>query len=77
MTKTMSSPDAREMAARQLLEAIERLRLDMVRVELWALAMHEFAQPVRDYDPAKTNVWVPFEQASTLQSSKASEPADH
>jgi hypothetical protein len=68
----MSSPTARDMAARQLMEAIDRLRLDMARVELWALAMNEFSQPICDYDPANTNVWVPLEQAAPLKPSKAS-----
>jgi hypothetical protein len=61
--------DAREMVARHLLEAIERVRRDVEKVEFWADAVTGFAQPVPDYEPGQVNVWVPREQASALKDS--------
>jgi hypothetical protein len=62
--------DAREMVARHLLEAIERVRRDVEKVEFWADAVSGFAQPVPDYEPGQVNVWVPREQASALKDSR-------
>jgi hypothetical protein len=61
--------DAREMVARHLIEAIERVRQDVEKVEFWADAITGFAQPVPDYEPGQVNVWVPREQASKLKDS--------
>jgi hypothetical protein len=61
--------DAREMVARHLIEAIERVRQDVEKVEFWADAITGFAQPVPDYEPGQVNVWVPREQASKLKNS--------
>ena len=36
---------------RHLQEAIERLRLDLMKVELWAAALDGFQRPVPTYEP--------------------------
>ena len=43
---------ARDKIAHQLHEAIDRLRTDLVRVEMWANALDVFAHPIPEYDPA-------------------------
>jgi hypothetical protein len=48
-----------------LIEAIEQVRLDMAKVELWAYAVSGFSQPVPAYEPGAT-MWVPPEQAKKL-----------
>lgn len=40
---------------RRLQEAIEGLRKDCLRVEIWASALSGFAQPVPKYDPSKND----------------------
>ena len=52
--------------ARHLIEAIEQVRLDMAKVELWAYAVSGFSRPVPGYDPGKTTEWLPREQATKL-----------
>ncbi len=59
--------DAREAVSRHLIEAIERVRLDVEKVEFWADAVTGFSQPVPDYDPGQGNVWLPPEQATSLK----------
>ena len=59
-------PDARAEMRRHLIEAIEQVRLDMAKVELWAYAVSGFARPVPRYDPTKIDVWLPSEQAKKL-----------
>ena len=36
---------------KRLLEAIDRLRQDALRVEMWAIALNTFSQPIPNYDP--------------------------
>ena len=62
---------SKEAIARHLLDAIEQVREDVARVEFWATAMSGFAEPIPDYDPRETNVWIPFEQASRLRGGKS------
>jgi hypothetical protein len=57
-----------DAVTRHLLEAIERVRDDMSKVEFWAGAVAGFAQPVPEYTPDEASVWLPTEQASTLRS---------
>jgi hypothetical protein len=42
--------DARHMIEEKLREAIDTLRTDATRVELWAAALSGFARPIPDYD---------------------------
>ena len=59
---------ANDAVARHLLEAIERVRDDVEKVEFWAGAVAGFARPVPQYTPDEASVWLPTEQASTLRS---------
>jgi hypothetical protein len=43
--------EAKERIERQLQEAIDRLRADLVRVEIWACALNDFSRPIPDYQP--------------------------
>jgi hypothetical protein len=38
--------------ARNLQEAIDQVRLDLVRVEIWAAALEGFRRPVPTYEPS-------------------------
>jgi hypothetical protein len=58
-------PDARDAMTSHLIEAIEQVRLDMAKVELWAYAVSGFSRPVPAYEPGST-MWVPPEQAKKL-----------
>ena len=58
--------DARQAVTQHLLDAIEQVRKDMLKVELWASALNGFTRPVPDYDPVGTRVWLPSEQARDL-----------
>ena len=57
-----------DAVTRHLLEAIERVRDDVAKVEFWAGAVAGFAQPVPVYEPDNASVWLPTEQASALRS---------
>ena len=59
--------DAKEAIVGNLLDAIDLVRSDVTKVELWAFALTGFSRPVPDYDPGKMTVWLPSEQASKLQ----------
>jgi hypothetical protein len=61
---------ATDALARHLLDAIERVREDMEKVEFWADAMTGFSEPVPDYEAEDGKVWLPPEQATTIASSK-------
>ena len=47
----MPAAEPKERIERQLQEAIDRLRADLVRVEIWASALHGFSRPIPDYQP--------------------------
>ena len=47
----MPTVKAKERIERQLQEAIDCLRADLVRVEIWASALNGFARPIPDYQP--------------------------
>jgi hypothetical protein len=59
------SEDMGERLTSRLLEAIDQVRQDVARVELWASALTGFACPVPDYDLG-LSVWMPREQGSIL-----------
>ena len=63
---------AQEALMHHLLEAIEQVRLDMAKVELWAYAVTGFSRPVPEYDPSKMKMWLPPEQAKKLETSTES-----
>jgi hypothetical protein len=47
----MVQEPAEEMIVHNLIEALERLRVDLDRVELWTAALDCFQQPVPAYEP--------------------------
>jgi hypothetical protein len=47
----MVAEPAEEMIVHNLIEALERLRDDLDRVELWTAALDCFHQPVPEYEP--------------------------
>jgi hypothetical protein len=49
----MPAVEAKERIERQLQEAIDRLRADLVRVEIWACALSDFSRPIPDYQPGE------------------------
>jgi hypothetical protein len=46
----MSEP-AEDLIVHNLIDALERLRDDLNKVELWAAALGHFQHPVPDYEP--------------------------
>jgi hypothetical protein len=59
--------DGKEEMIRHLLDAVEQVRRDMAKVELWADALNGFSRPVPDYDLDKGTVWMPREQGDALK----------
>jgi hypothetical protein len=43
---------AEDLIVRNLIEALERLREDLDRMEVWAAALGSFQHPVPDYRPS-------------------------
>jgi hypothetical protein len=58
--------DAGTEITRHLIEAIEQVRLDMAKVELWAYAVSGFSRSIPAYDPREMTVWLPSEQGKKL-----------
>ena len=50
---------AEVLAARNLIEALERLRADIDRVELWAAVLGSFRRPIPDYKPGDQHLLTP------------------
>ena len=61
---------ANDAVTRHLLEAIERVRDDVAKVEFWADAVAGFSKPVPEYEADSASVWLPAEQAQTLHSKR-------
>jgi hypothetical protein len=59
--------NAKEEMSLRLMEAIERVRLDIAEVEFWVSAVTGFTQPIPDYDPPKLTAWLPWEQGEVLR----------
>jgi len=57
----------REELTRHLLEAIEQVRSDVAKVEMWASALDGFSRPVPEYDLGEGRVWLPPEQGDDLR----------
>lgn len=49
----MSEP-AEDVIVHNLIDALERLRDDLNKVELWAAALGHFQHPVPDYQPGES-----------------------
>jgi hypothetical protein len=54
----MTEP-AEEMIVHNLIEALDRLREDLDRVELWTAALGCFQQPVPEYEPSNRYLLAP------------------
>jgi hypothetical protein len=59
----MSEP-AEEVIVHHLIDALERLREDLDKVELWAAALGHFCDPVPDYQPGNDYI-LPAASASS------------
>lgn len=66
---TMAEP-AEDAIFRNLIEAVERLREDLDRVELWSAALGHFHQPVPEYRPSDAHL-LPHRSASHPAVSRA------
>ena len=62
-----TTEDVKEQLTSRLLEAIDQVRKDVARVELWASALTGFSRPVPEYDLKERPIWVPREQGSILK----------
>jgi hypothetical protein len=47
---------AEDIIVRNLIEALERLRGDLDRMELWTAALGTFQHPIPDYRPSDRNL---------------------
>jgi hypothetical protein len=50
---------AADVIVRNLIEALERLRGDLDRMELWAAALDRFQHPIPDYQPDDQHLLTP------------------
>jgi hypothetical protein len=50
---------AADAIVRNLIEALERLRNDLDRMELWAAALDRFQRPIPDYRPGDQHLLNP------------------
>jgi hypothetical protein len=50
---------AADAIVRNLIEALERLRNDLDRMELWAAALDRFQHPIPDYHPGDQHLLDP------------------
>jgi hypothetical protein len=53
MVGTQSADNPRSLIANRLQEAIDELRADVAKVELWASALMTFAEPIPEYSPSR------------------------
>jgi hypothetical protein len=53
-----------DVVSQKLHEAIDGLRKDVTRVEIWATALLSFAKPVPDYQPDRTHELGPGDEGS-------------
>jgi len=63
--------NAAKAVTRNLHAAIEQVREDVAKVEFWADAVTGFSQPVPEYQDSDVNIWLPTEQAKTLDSERS------
>jgi hypothetical protein len=53
---------AEALAARNLIESLERLRADLDRMELWAAVLGSLRCPIPDYKPGDQHLLTPQKQ---------------
>jgi hypothetical protein len=56
---------AEDLIVRNLIEALERLRGDLDRTELWAAALGSFQHPIPDYKPGDQHMLSPSAKRRT------------
>ena len=66
----MRSSEPAEKITRQLQETLERLQLDLIRVELWAAALEGFQRPVPNYEPSDDLLLPPSKPALMAKSKR-------
>jgi hypothetical protein len=59
---------AESTIVRNLIEALERLREDLDRVELWTAVLDRFQNPVPDYQPSNHHLLRPAPKAESRHS---------
>lgn len=59
---------AEDMIVHNLIEALEHLREDLNRVELWAAALGQFRAPVPDYEPGNQYILPPAREPARRRS---------
>jgi hypothetical protein len=65
----MTMPEQAESTiVRNLIEALERLREDLDRVELWTAVLDRFQHPVPDYQPANHHLLRPAPKVESRHS---------
>ena len=72
----MAAAEARERIERGLQEAIDRLRADLVRVEIWACALNDFSRPIPDYHARDGLTRHLLPSSSATNSGKRRRPVD-
>jgi hypothetical protein len=56
---------AEDLIVRNLIEALERLRKDLDRMELWTAALGSFQHPIPDYRPGDQHLLKPPAKAQS------------
>jgi hypothetical protein len=56
---------AEDLIVRNLIEALERLREDLDRMELWTATLGTFHHPIPDYRPADQHLLRPLAKAKS------------
>ena len=56
---------AEDLIVRNLIEALERLREDLDRMELWTAALGSFQHPVPEYRPGDQHLLKPLSKAKS------------
>ncbi len=74
----MAAVRAREMIARELQQAVERLHRDMERVEFWADALGNFAKPIPDYEASgsRLNEFILPQRTGETERNAISDPTE-
>jgi hypothetical protein len=65
-----SKGPAAEEITRHLHEAIDRPRIDLVKVELWAAALRCFQRPIPNYEPSDKMLLPPSKPAGAAKSKR-------
>jgi hypothetical protein len=61
---------AEDMIVHNLIEALEHLREDLARVELWVAALGHFRAPVPEYEPSNQYILPPAREQARPRSQR-------